>query len=68
MFDNVDHEILCKIWKSVDINSTEWFQLYLGGMNQVVEANDTSSYAGIINSSFFVILMICQPIWNVNYF
>ena len=30
-FDTVDHEILCKKLKSMGINSTEWFQSYLGG-------------------------------------
>ena len=48
-FDTVDHEILCKKLKSMGINSTEWFQSYLGGRNQVVEANDTLSDAGIVN-------------------
>ena len=48
-FDTVDHEILCKKLKALGINSTEWFQSYLGGRNQVVEANDTLSDAGIVN-------------------
>ena len=48
-FDTVDHEILCKKLKSMGINSTEWFQSYLGGRNQVVEANDTLSEPGIVN-------------------
>ena len=48
-FDTVDHEILCKKLKSMGINCTEWFQSYLGGRNQVVEANDTLSDAGIVN-------------------
>ena len=48
-FDTVDHEILCNKLKSMGINSTEWFQSYLGGRNQVVEANDTLSEAGIVN-------------------
>ena len=41
MYYTVDHEILCKKFESMGINSTEWFQSYLGGRNQVVEANDT---------------------------
>ena len=48
-FDTVDHEILCKKLKAMGINSTEWFKSYLGGRNQVVEANDTLSDAGIVN-------------------
>merc|ERR1712240_552541 len=48
-FDTVDHEILCKKLKSMGINSIEWFQSYLGGRNQVIEANDTLSDAGIVN-------------------
>ena len=48
-FDTVDHDILCKKLKSMGINCTEWFQSYLGGRNQVVEANDTLSDAGIVN-------------------
>lgn len=48
-FDTVDHEILCKKFKSMGINSTEWFQSYLGGRNQVVEANYTLSDVGIVN-------------------
>ena len=48
-FDTVDLEILCKKLKSMGINSTEWFQSYLGRRNQVVEANDTLSEAGIVN-------------------
>ena len=48
-FDTVDHEILCKKLKSLGINSIEWFESYLGERNQVVEANDTLSEAGIVN-------------------
>ena len=48
-FDTVDHEILCKKLKSMGINSIEWFESYLGERNQVVEANDTLSEAGIVN-------------------
>ncbi|CAL4065468.1 unnamed protein product [Meganyctiphanes norvegica] len=48
-FDTVDHEILCKTLEGMGIDFTEWFKSYLGGRQQVVVANETTSEPGIVS-------------------
>ncbi|CAL4126167.1 unnamed protein product, partial [Meganyctiphanes norvegica] len=48
-FDTVDHEILCKKLEGMGIDFTEWFKSYLGGRQQVVMANETTSEPGIVS-------------------
>ncbi|CAL4069797.1 unnamed protein product, partial [Meganyctiphanes norvegica] len=48
-FDTVDHEILCKKLEGMGIDFTEWFKSYLGGRQQVVVANETTSEPGIVS-------------------
>ncbi|CAL4128440.1 unnamed protein product [Meganyctiphanes norvegica] len=48
-FDTFDHEILCKKIEGMGIDLTEWFKSFLGGRQQVVVANETTSEPSIVS-------------------
>ena len=48
-FNTVDLEILCDKLKVIGINFTKWFKSYLGGRQQTVVVNGTSSDPGIFS-------------------
>jgi hypothetical protein len=44
-FDTVDHDILCRKFQNMGVESVEWFQSYLTGRSQIVNVNNTMSEA-----------------------